>query len=72
MGDPYPNFCLRAFWGALEGSLTCLDHRQEPWPSPQKRELSAGSVGVVVKIKVPFWVPTIIRHLLFRVPKKGP
>ena len=24
---------------------------------------------VVVKIMVPFWVPIIIRHLLFRVPK---
>ena len=27
---------------------------------------------VVVKIMVPFWVPIIIRHLIFRVPKKGP
>ena len=27
---------------------------------------------VVVKIMVPFWVPDIVRHLLFRVPKKGP
>ena len=27
---------------------------------------------VVVKIMVPFWVPTIIRHLIFRVSKKGP
>ena len=26
---------------------------------------------VVVKIRVPFWVLSIIRHLLFRVPKKG-
>ena len=26
----------------------------------------------VVKIMVPFWVPIIIRHLLFTVPKKGP
>ena len=26
---------------------------------------------VVVKIRIPFWVPTIVRHLLFRVPKKG-
>ena len=33
-----------------------------------------GYVGiwVVVKIMVPFWVPIIIRHLIFRVPKKGP
>ena len=29
-------------------------------------------IWVVVKIKVPFWVPIIVRHLLFRVPKKGP
>ena len=28
--------------------------------------------GVVVKIMVSFGVPVIIRHLLFRVPKKGP
>ena len=27
---------------------------------------------VVVKIMVPFWIPIIIRHLIFRVPKKGP
>ena len=27
---------------------------------------------VVVKIIVPFWVLNIIRHLKFRVPKKGP
>ena len=28
-------------------------------------------IWVVVKIMVPFWVPIIIRHLLFRVPKRG-
>ena len=28
-------------------------------------------LGVVVKIRVPFWVPNIIRHQIFRVPKKG-
>ena len=27
---------------------------------------------VVVKIMVPFGVPTIIRNLIFRVPKNGP
>ena len=31
-----------------------------------------GHIWVVVKIMAPFWVPIIIRHLLFRVPKKGP
>ena len=29
-------------------------------------------IWVVVKIMVPFWVPIRIRHLLFRLPKKGP
>ena len=27
--------------------------------------------GVVVKIMVPFWTPSIIWHRIFRVPKKG-
>ena len=26
---------------------------------------------VVVKIMVSFWIPIIIRHLIFRVPQKG-
>ena len=26
---------------------------------------------VVVKIMAPFWIPIIIRHQTFRVPKKG-
>ena len=30
------------------------------------------SKWVVVKIMVPFWVPIIVRHLIFRVPKKEP
>ena len=30
------------------------------------------STWVVVKIRVTFGVPDIVRHLLFRVPKKGP
>ena len=28
-------------------------------------------IWVVVKIMVPFWVPILIRHLIFRVPNKG-
>ena len=31
-----------------------------------------GSIWVVVKVMVPFWVPILIQHLLFRVPKSGP
>ena len=27
---------------------------------------------VVIKIVVAFWIPIIVRHLIFRVPKKGP
>ena len=30
------------------------------------------SIWAVVKIRVPFGVPIIVRHLIFRVPKKGP
>ena len=29
-------------------------------------------IWVVVKTRVLCWVPNMIRHLLFRVPKKGP
>ena len=29
-------------------------------------------IWVVVKIMVPLWVLNIVRHLIFRVPKKGP
>ena len=28
-------------------------------------------IWVVVKIMVPCWIPIIVRHLIFRVPKKG-
>ena len=30
------------------------------------------TIWVAVKIMVPFWIPIIIWHLIFRVPKKGP
>ena len=33
--------------------------------------MEAQGFDMVVKIRVPFWVPIIIRHLLFRVPKKA-
>ena len=29
-------------------------------------------IWVVVKLMVRFWIPIIIRHLICRVPKKGP
>ena len=28
-------------------------------------------IWVVVKIMVPFWIPIIVRHLIYRVPQKG-
>ena len=31
----------------------------------------AYNIWVVVKIRVPFWILNIRRHLIFRVPKKG-
>ena len=34
-------------------------------------ELKSRHIWVVVKIMAPFWIPIIIRHLIFRVPKKG-
>ena len=37
-----------------------------------KKKYGEAVIWVVVKIKVFFWVPIVIRHLLFMVPKKGP
>ena len=45
------------------------------WKTPRFNNLGFQALGptwVVVKIVLPFWVPNIVRHLLFRVPKKGP
>ena len=44
----------------------CFWHRRDP-----DRRVE-GFIWVVVKIRVSFWVLIIIRHLVFRVPKKGP
>ena len=35
------------------------------------RGLVSGVIWVVVKIMVPFWIPIIIRPLIFRVLQKG-
>ena len=53
---------LRPFWG--DATLLCDD-------LPEGLS-EAFNMWVVVKIQVPFWVLYIIRHLMFRVPKKGP
>ena len=63
--------------------MRSMEARSGPvWsPSAVKRSSALGQVQaqgpfqaiwVVVKIMVPFWIPIIIRHLIFRVPKKGP
>ena len=40
---------------------------RDPSPSHEPQTFK----WVVTKIMVPFWVPNIVPHLLFRVPKKG-
>ena len=57
---------LFTWLGYLESVLTTYDTTMK---SPC---LATSDTWVVVKIMVPFWVPIIIRHLIFRVPKKGP
>ena len=34
-------------------------------------QLTDGFIWVVVKVIVPFWIPIIIRHLIFRVPTRN-
>ena len=41
-------------------------------PMTVYRDYSKVPIWVVVKIMVPFGVLTMIRHLMFRAPKKGP
>ena len=46
--------------------------RHAPMDSFQKLDVLLNLIWVVVKIMVPFWVPIIIRPLIFKLPKKGP
>ena len=41
----------------------------EPW---DVEKTLYNPIWAVVKIMVPFWIPAIIRHLIFRVPKTEP
>ena len=50
----------------------CQDFGHAPEQSRGHPKPNAESIWVVVKIMVPFWIPVIIRHLIFRVPNKGP
>ena len=47
-------------------------HMQDISPGVSSCLGQLGFMWVDVKIMVPFWVPIIIRHLIIRVPKKGP
>ena len=48
----------------------CYGDSQKGTPKPK---LSFGThICVVVKIMAPFWIPIILRHLIFMVPNKGP
>ena len=59
-----------------EGFFTTLESYQARNPAASARKPSVTlqdlTHGWLVKIMVPVWVPTIIRHLLFRVATKGP
>ena len=51
------------------------DRRSEPRGKTEEdggERYSRMLYGWLSKIRVPFWVLNIIRHLLFRVPQKGP
>ena len=60
---------MKGFWGTVysRSVLSCRPMRS--CTSTSKPEIC---VWVVVKIMVPFWIPIILRDLIFRVPKKGP
>ena len=68
----FPGFwqcCTMQLPGPGEGSSNHLASH------PQRRALETAiyhSMWMVVKIVVPIWIPMIVRHLIFRVPKKGP
>ena len=51
----------------------CLGYRPyDCTDSSKKMKTLLLAIWVVVKIMVPFWILIIIRHLIFRVPKKRP
>ena len=59
----------------IQGWLSKLVDSRVPLKGSLKGSISSiKGLGfrVVVKIMVPFWIPNIIWHLIFRVPKKGP
>ena len=68
---------LKLEWASLSQALSVKvrpsSFQQPPsyrttWCSMESR--GHGCLWVVVKIMVPFWIPIIIRHLIFRDPKR--
>ena len=52
--------------------LESLELMNKPWVLPPlSNSWIVFIIWVVVNIRVRFWVLIIIRHLIFRVPKKG-
>ena len=56
---------------AFQGRMRVID-RSRSGATLQFEDYLPKAEWVVVRIMVACWVPTIIRHLIFRVPKKGP
>ena len=48
------------------------DSRQRKFSVELAQRIRYVQTWVVVKMMVPFWIPSTIWHLIFRVPKKGP
>ena len=53
---------------SFKESLIGIQKRAPLSPKPS----SLNPKWVVVKIMFPFWIPIIVRHLIFRVTKRGP
>ena len=54
------------------GADKIRNYARVPLKGSIKGSMKGLGFRVVVKILVPFWVLMKIRHLIFRVPKKGP
>ena len=52
--------------------LTSRKNLQGDIPNRFEGDSTSEFMWVVVKIMAPFWIPIIIRPLIFRVPKRGP
>ena len=69
LSDGIDDHFLSSLWCQRGSSLPKVERssHESGDPSPEKN-----SIWVVVKTTVPFWILSIIRHLVFRGPKRGP